>query len=137
MRTAAVRPSLRVGALPRGWPTLSLLPAMMVVTVVTLFPVPVLDRALLHAVHPVRSWYGTRFVGLRNYVEILPTRGGERPGGHPSVRRRGRVAVQFVLGVPVAVLSNQEIPGTRIRSPHHPHPHDPDPVVVGPTGSSC
>ena len=109
MRSSAARPAIRA----EPWPTLFMLPAMAVVTLVTLFPFGYSIVLSFMQYNPVRSWQGMRFVGLRNYVQILTDPAVANALVVTLLFVAGAVALQFVLGFFIAVLFNQEMPGKR------------------------
>lgn len=131
MRTGAGRPAMRVEPWQRGWPTLFMLPAMAVVTLVTLFPFGYSIVLSFMQYNPVRSWQGMRFVGLRNYVQILTDPAAANALVVTLLFVAGAVAVQFALGFFIAVLFNQEMPGKRIFRTIILIPMILTPVVVG------
>jgi multiple sugar transport system permease protein len=104
---------------------------MVVVTVVTLFPFLYSIVLSFMQYNPVRPWYGTRFVGLRNYIEILTDPVVLNSAMVTLLFVAGAVAAEFVLGFLIALLFNQEIPGRRVFRALILIPMILTPVVVG------
>ena len=104
---------------------------MVVVSVVTLFPFLYSIVLSFMQYNPVRPWYGTRFVGLRNYIEILTDPVVLNSAVVTLLFVAGAVAAEFVLGFLIALLFNQDIPGRRVFRALILIPMILTPVVVG------
>jgi multiple sugar transport system permease protein len=97
-----------------NWPTYFLLPSFVVIAFITLFPFIYSLFLSFMQYNPVRPWYGMKFVGLRNYAEILTDETVWNSIKITLIFVVGAVSIEFILGFGIALLFNQEIPGKKI-----------------------
>jgi len=114
-----------------NWTTFFLLPAFVVIAFVTLFPFFYSLFLSVMQYNPVRPWYGFKFVGIRNFAEILTDDTVWNSISITFTFVAGAVSVEFILGFAIALLFNQEIPGKKVFRSIILIPMILTPVVVG------
>jgi multiple sugar transport system permease protein len=114
-----------------NWPTYFLLPSFIIIAFITLFPFIYSVFLSFMQYNPVRPWYGMKFVGFRNFAEILTDETVWNSFKITILFVVGTVTIEFILGFAIALLFNRDIPGKKIFRSIILVPMILTPVVVG------
>ncbi len=115
----AALPATTPVAVPSVWhrwesrllPHLLLLPVLLTVGLVLLYPIVKNIWLSFHALDYVRPQRGQSFVGLENYRELLAARDFWLGLGNTVVYTLGTVVGSFAIGMATALLLNERFPG--------------------------
>jgi len=106
--------STNISVMEKNWHVYFLLPALLIITAVSIFPFLFSVYLSFQQYNPVRITQPSKFVGLGNFVTIL-----KDPIVWNSLRTTlsfvvFAVSIEFIFGFAIALLFNKEIPGKNI-----------------------
>lgn len=106
--------STNISVMEKNWHVYFLLPALLIITAVSIFPFLFSIYLSFQQYNPVRITQPSKFVGLGNFVTIL-----KDPIVWNSLRTTlsfvvFAVSIEFIFGFAIALLFNKEIPGKNI-----------------------
>lgn len=106
--------STDISVMEKNWHVYFLLPALLIITAVSIFPFLFSVYLSFQQYNPVRITQPSKFVGLGNFVTIL-----KDPIVWNSLRTTlsfvvFAVSIEFIFGFAIALLFNKEIPGRNI-----------------------